>query len=127
MRAKAATVIIVFALLAALSVTEQIAVRRMTDDALGQTAQILSDISAGDMDAAIKKAHALDQAWDKNAKLLEMLVDHGSTDDVRYALSRLIAALEGENHASAMIYAGELEGSVEYVFERQAVSLENLL
>jgi len=127
MRAKIITICICLLLLAGLSAAEQIAVKRITQSALFQTQALMADIREGEMDEAAKKAHALDRTWDKQAKLLEMLVDHGSTDDVRYALSKLIAALEGGDHASAMIYAGELEGSVEHVYERQELTLENLL
>ena len=74
----------------------------------------------------MKKAQSLDRDWDEQAKMLEILVDHGSTDEVRYALSKLIAALESGDYAAAMVYAGELEGGVEHVHERQAFTLENL-
>ena len=56
-----------------------------------------------------------------------MMVDHKSTDDVRYALSRLIGALECGDRTSAMIYAGELEGGIEHVSERQELSVQNIL
>ena len=127
MRGKLCTVIVVALLLAALSVVEQAGVRRITVRALEQFAEIIEDIRSGEMDSAKEKAYALDEAWDRQANLLEILVDHGATDDVRYALSRLIAALEGMDQSSAMIYAGELEGSVEHVLERQVLTLENLL
>ena len=121
-------IMIVSALLLALVCTaEQVAVHRITARAFEQTQEILTAIRAGRLDEAIEKSHALDQAWDERAKFLEMLVDHGSTDEVRYALSRLIAALEAQDAATAMVYASELEGSVEHVFERQELTLENIL
>ena len=55
------------------------------------------------------------------------MVDHSSTDEVRYAFSRLIAALEQEDAATAMVYACELEGAIEHVCERQALTLENII
>lgn len=127
MRAKLITIGVTLLLLAVISITEQIAVRRVTQRALGDTQAILSDIRHGVLADAQEKAHALDEAWDRQAKLLEMMVDHRSTDDVRYALSRLIAALESGDSDAAMIYAGELEGGIEHVHERQALTLENLL
>lgn len=127
MRAKIITIVVSLLLVAGISVIEQISVSRIVRNALEDTKAILADIQAGSIQEAEKKAHALDQAWDEQAKRLEMLVDHGSTDDVRYALSKLIAALEGGDHAAAMIYAGELEGGIEHVHERQALTIENLL
>lgn len=127
MRAKLITIGVTLLLLAAISTTEQIAVRHVTQRALGEAQAILSDIRQGTLAEAQEKAHALDEAWDREAKLLEMLVDHRSTDDVRYALSRLIAALESGDGDAAMIYAGELEGGIEHVCERQALTVENLL
>ena len=115
------------AILAALSVAEQLIVHRVTQSALAQTQSILGDIRTRDFVSANKKAHALDQAWDKQASRLEVLVDHRSTDEVRYALSRLLAALESEDRAAALIYAGELEGGIEHVYERQELSLQNIL
>lgn len=126
MRGKLITILVVLVLLAAISAVEQVSVARITRSALEQTAQIHADIVAGNLNEAKEKAHALDEAWDGKAKYLEILVDHGSTDDVRYALSKLIAALEAGDAPSAQIYAGELEGGVEHVLERQALTLENL-
>ena len=127
MRAKLITIGVTLLLLAAISTTEQIAVRHVTQGALDKAQAILSDIRQGTLADAHEKAHALDEAWDRQAKLLEMMVDHRSTDDVRYALSRLIAALESGDSDDAMIYAGELEGGIEHVCERQVMTLENLL
>lgn len=118
---------VTLALLAALCLLEARVVRRATGEAMAQTQQILADIRAGALAQAKEKAHALDKTWDERASRLEIMVDHGSTDDVRYALSRLLAALEGEDRAAALIYACELEGSVEHVYERQAFTLENML
>jgi len=122
--------IIIFAtllVLTVLSAAEQILVRRMTDEALRQTQEILAYIREARFDDALQLSRDMDLDWDRNAKVLETMVDHGSTDDVRYAFSRLIAALEEQDSATAMVYAGELEGAIEHVFERQAVTLENIL
>lgn len=126
MRIKIVTMIVCILLLAGISVTEQISVSRIAHGALYRTQAILADIRAGELEEAMKKAQSLDRDWDEQAKMLEILVDHGSTDEVRYALSKLIAALESGDYAAAMVYAGELEGSVEHVHERQAFTLENL-
>ena len=126
MRRKLVTIAVVVLMLTALGLVEQIGVRRITDRALAETGALKTAVENGEMDTAKEKAHALDRAWDRQTKWLEMLVDHGSTDDVRYALSRLIAALEAEDRAAALIYAGELEGSIEHVIERQSVTPENL-
>lgn len=126
MRVKLTVMLVALSLLIALSAVEQVAVRRVTDAALLQADEITERIRNGEMQEALKKTHALDEAWDEKAKLLEILVDHGSTDDVRYALSRLIAAIESGDASAAMIYAGELEGGVEHVLERQQLTLENL-
>ena len=126
MRMKIVTMIVCILLIVGISVTEQISVSRIAHGALSRTQAILADIRAGELEEANKKAQSLDRDWDGQAKLLEILVDHGSTDDVRYALSKLIAALESGDYAAAMIYAGELEGGVEHVHERQAFTLENL-
>ena len=37
------------------------------------------------------------------------------------------AALEERDSATAMVYACELEGAIEHVYERQALTLENIL
>lgn len=127
MRRKMVTMVVVGILLALLGTLEQVSVSRLTDDALRQTTAILENLRAGDLAQAMEKARALDRMWDERAGRLEMLIDHGSTDDVRFALSRLIASLEGEDRASALIYASELEGGIEHVFERQEVSPQNVL
>ena len=113
--------------LAFLSAAEQLLVSRLTHSALDETQRITEEIRAQRLEAARSRADALDQAWDREARKLELLVDHSSTDEVRYALSRLLAALEGEDRAGALIYAGELEGALEHVHERQALTFENIL
>lgn len=115
------------AILLLLSAAEQIAVCRITDQALAQAHAIMADIRVESFDAAYEKAHALDRAWDERANVLEMIVDHRSTDEVRYALSKMLAALECRDRAAALIYAGELEGGIEHVLERQELTMQNLL
>lgn len=127
MRKKLITMVAVLVFLALLSALEQISVFRLTDEALAATEDILNDLRAGALDQAMEKSRALDEMWDAKASKVEMLIDHGSIDDVRFALSKLIAALEGEDRASALIYACELEGGIEHVYERQELSVQNLL
>ncbi len=127
MRRKIVTIVMALVFLAAICIAEQLLVRHMTREAMGSTQEVLQLIKEGALDQAYEKSHALDEAWDEHAKVLEVLVDHGSTDDVRYALSRLLAALESGDAAASLIYAGELEGSIEHVCERQALTVENTL
>ena len=117
---------VTLAFLAMISAAEQYAVARVTDSALAETGRIIAHIRERRLDDAAEAARGLDQTWDKQAKWLEMLVDHSSTDDVRYALSKLLAALDGGDEAAALIYAGELEGGIEHVYERQALTVENI-
>ena len=124
---KLVTILVCAALLAALAVTEQRLVSHLTDDALEKTQQILVQIGSGELEEALKKARARDQHWDEHTGGLETMVDHSSTDEVRYALSRLIAALEADDRALALIYASELEGGVEHVRERQVLTVQNIL
>ena len=127
MRAKVLTVLIVLALLGALCATEQISVSRTTNDALAQARVILDLLRADELDEALTRTRALDESWDRRARLLEIFVNHKATDDVRFAFSRLIAAMEGEDRETAMVYAAELEGGIEHVYERQALTVENIL
>ena len=124
---KLVTILGCAALLAALAVTEQRLVSHLTDDALQKTQALTAQIRSGELNDALQKARALDQHWDEHTGGLETMVDHSSTDEVRYALSRLIAALEAEDRALALIYASELEGGVEHVRERQVLSPQNIL
>ena len=122
---KLVTILGCAALLAALAVTEQRLVSHLTDDALQKTQALTAQIRSGELNDALQKARALDQHWDEHTGGLETMVDHSSTDEVRYALSRLLAALESRDKASALIYAGELEGGIEHVYERQEFTLQN--
>lgn len=121
------TIVVVLAVLLSISAMEQTVVNDMTDDALADVAVILDLLRAGDLSTALEKSRQLDVTWDERASRAELIIDHSTTDDVRFALSRLIAALEGEDRASALIYASELEGGIEHVQERQALIPQNLL
>ena len=124
---KLVTILGCAALLAALAVTEQRLVSHLTDDALQKTQALTAQIRSGELNDALQKARALDQHWDEHTGGLETMVDHSSTDEVRYALSCLIAALEAEDRALALVYASELEGGVEHVRERQVLTMQNIL
>lgn len=126
MSRKIITMIVTLSFLVMLSLVEQTAVLRITNRALERTQEIFADIREENMKDGLKKTHDLDQSWDEMAVWLEILVDHRAMDDVRYALSRLIAALEEEDSAMAMVYTGELEGAIEHVYERQALTIENI-
>ena len=118
---------VTLSMLLLVSLLEQTIVLRITNTALAGTQEIIESIREEKMDAAMKKAQEMDASWDEQAKWLEMMVDHNSTDEVRYAFSRLIAALEQEDAATAMVYACELEGALEHVYERQELTIENIL
>lgn len=124
---KLMTILAVALILTALAVVEQRLVTHLTDDALTRISALLELVREGEMETALQKARELDLHWDEHAGELEVLVDHSSTDEVRYGLSRLIAALEAEDRAVALIYASEVEGGIEHVRERQAFSVQNLL
>ena len=126
MKRKILTVIITLTALLLLSLMEQATVLRVTNIAMERTQEILADIRGEELKSGLKKSRDLDRSWDEMAIWLEILVDHSATDEVRYALSRLIAALEEEDTATAMVYASELEGAIEHVYERQALTLENI-
>ena len=115
------------AILILASLLEQTIVLRITNTALSGAKEIIEGIRTGEMKEAAKKAQEMDISWDEQAKWLELMVDHRSTDEVRYAFSRLIAALEQEDAATAMVYACELEGAIEHVYERQTLTLENII
>ncbi|MBQ7886069.1 MAG: DUF4363 family protein [Clostridia bacterium] len=115
------------AILLLLSLLEQTIVLRITDQAIENAQTVIESIRAGELAQAHKKAQEMDVSWDEQAKWLEMMVNHSSTDEVRYAFSRLIAALEQEDSATAMVYACELEGALEHVYERQELTIENVV
>lgn len=109
-----------------LSLLEQTIVLRITNNALDNARKVIECIRTEEMDEAIKKAQEMDVSWDEQAKWLELVVNHSSTDEVRYAFSRLIAALEQKDSDTAMVYACELEGALEHVCERQTLTVENI-
>ena len=118
---------VVLAILLLLSLAEQATVTRITNRVLENAQAVIASIRGGELEEAMKKSQEMDVSWDKQAVWLEMMVDHRSTDEVRYAFSRLIAALEQEDSATAMVYACELEGAIEHVYERQALTVENVI
>ena len=115
------------AILLVLSLLEQTIVLRITNRALENTQQVMEYIRSDEWAKGMKKAQEMDVSWDEQAKWLELMVDHSSTDEVRYAFSRLIAALEQKDASTAMVYACELEGALEHVYERQELTIENIL
>lgn len=127
MSRKIITMAVTIAILLVLSLLEQTIVLRITDSALENARMVIEHIRAGELAQAKKKSQEMDVSWDEQAKWMEMMVNHSSTDEVRYAFSRLIAALDQEDSATAMVYACELEGAIEHVYERQVLTVENII
>ena len=127
MRKKVWTVILTTAILILLSVVEQISVGRLTDDALIRTQELLSLLAQNEMERGLEQAREMDAWWDEEAPNAELIINHEATDDVRFTLSRLVAALEMGDRDDAFVYARELEGNIEHVLERQELSWQNLL
>lgn len=127
MRGKLTIIAAVLLIMGLLCGAEQACVSRATDGTLAGARDVARLLQAGELDGALARARELDARWDEQASLLEMFVNHKATDDVRYAFSRLIAAIEGGDREAALIYAAELDGGVEHVFERQALLIQNVL
>ena len=127
MRKKMITVAATLLLLGLLSMVEQLSVERLTSEAMEKTQEILFLLAQNEPEQGLERARALDAWWDEEAPNAEMIINHAATDDVRFTLSRLIAALEMGDRDDAFVYANELEGNIEHVLERQELSWQNLL
>ena len=127
MRKKIITVAATLLLLGLLSMVEQLSVERLTSEAMEKTQEILFLLAQNEPEQGLERARAMDAWWDEEAPNAEMIINHAATDDVRFTLSRLIAALEMEDRDDAFVYARELEGNIEHVLERQELSWQNLL
>ena len=127
MRKKIITVAATLLLLGLLSMVEQLSVESLTSEAMEKTQEILFLLAQNEPEQGLERARAMDAWWDEEAPNAEMIINHAATDDVRFTLSRLIAALEMEDRDDAFVYANELEGNIEHVLERQELSWQNLL
>lgn len=127
MRKKIITVAATLLLLGLLSMVEQFSVERLTSEAMEKTQEILFLLAQNEPEQGLERARAMDAWWDEEAPNAEMIINHAATDDVRFTLSRLIAALEMGDRDDAFVYANELEGNIEHVLERQELSWQNLL
>lgn len=115
MRKKIITMAATLLLLGLLSAVEQMAVKRLTDDAMARTQEILSLLAQNQTARGLERAREMDTWWDGEAPRVETLINHEATDDVRFTLSRLAAALEMGDRDGAFVYARELEGGIEHV------------
>ena len=127
MRKKMITVAATLLLLGLLSMVEQLSVERLTSEAMEKTQEILFLLAQNEPEQGLERARAMDAWWDEEAPNAEMIINHAATDDVRFTLSRLTAALEMGDRDDAFVYANELEGNIEHVLERQELSWQNLL
>lgn len=127
MRKKIITMAATLLLLGLLSMVEQFSVERLTSEAMEKTQEILFLLAQNEPEQELERARAMDAWWDEEAPNAEMIINHVATDDVRFTLSRLIAALEMGDRDDAFVYANELEGNIEHVLERQELSWQNLL
>ena len=127
MRKKIITVAATLLLLGLLSMVEQLSVERLTSEAMEKTQEILFLLAQNEPEQGLERARAMDAWWDEEAPNAEMIINHAATDDVRFTLSRLVAALEMGDRDDAFVSARELEGNIEHVLERQELSWQNLL
>ena len=123
MRKKMITVAATLLLLGLLSMVEQLSVERLTSEAMEKTQEILFLLAQNEPEQGLERARAMDAWWDEEAPNAEMIINHAATDDVRFTLSRLIAALEMGDRDDAFVYAHELEGNIEHVLERDRKSV----
>ena len=105
MRKKIITMAVTLLLLGLLSAVEQMAVKRLTDDAMARTQEILSLLAQNQTARGLERAREMDAWWDEEAPRVETLINHEATDDVRFTLSRLVAALEMGDRDGAVVYA----------------------
>lgn len=108
MRKKIITVAATLLLLGLLSMVEQLSVERLTSEAMEKTQEILFLLAQNEPEQGLERARAMDAWWDEEAPNAEMIINHAATDDVRFTLSRLIAALEMGDRDDAFVYAHEL-------------------
>lgn len=127
MRKKLITVAATLLLLGLLSGVEQLSVGRLTDEAMARVQEILSLLAQNETEHGLERVREMDAWWDEEAPKAELIINHEATDDVRFTLSRLVAALEMGDRDDAFVYARELEGNIEHVLERQELSWQNLL
>ena len=127
MRKKIITVAVTLLLLGLLSTVEQLSVGGLTSDAMARTQEILFLLAQNEAERGLECAREMDAWWDEEAPNAELIINHAATDDVRFTLSRLVAALEMGDRDDAFVYARELEGNIEHVLERQELSWQNLL
>ena len=127
MRKKIITMAVTLLLVGLLSAAEQISVVRLTSDAMARTQELLFLLGQNEMERGLERANEMDAWWDAEAPKAELIINHTATDDVRFTLSRLVAALEMGDRDDAFVYARELEGGIEHVLERQTLSWQNLL
>lgn len=127
MRKKLITVAATLLLLGLLSGVEQLSVGKLTDEAMARAQEILSLLAQNETEHGLERVREMDAWWDKEAPKAELIINHEATDDVRFTLSRLVAALEMGDRDDAFVYARELEGNIEHVLERQELSWQNLL
>ena len=82
MRKKIITMAVTLLLLGLLSAVEQMAVKRLTDDAMARTQEILSLLAQNQTARGLERAHEMDAWWDEEAPRVETLINHEATDDV---------------------------------------------
>ena len=76
MRKKIITMAVTLLLLGLLSAVEQMAVKRLTDDAMARTQEILSLLAQNQTARGLERAHEMDAWWDEEAPRVETLINH---------------------------------------------------
>ena len=103
MRKRIITMAVTLLLLGLLSAVEQTAVKWLTGDAMARTQEILSLLVQNQTAHGLERAREMDAWWDEEAPKVETLINHEATDDVRFTLSRLVAALEMGDRDGAFV------------------------
>ena len=79
MRKKIITMAVTLLLLGLLSAVEQMAVKRLTDDAMARTQEILSLLAQNQTARGLERAREMDAWWDEEAPRVETLINHEAT------------------------------------------------
>lgn len=127
MRGMTVTVAVTFALVLAIGLLCGGYSQRASEEFKVRIEEIAALLGQEQWKEALSLCRETEQHWEEKGRTLAMWVNHEDVDDVSVGLAQLRVAIQGQERYFALLYAAELEEALTLIYQRDALTLKNVL
>jgi len=127
MKANLWTIFIAVLLVAVIGGYANLTARRLTEEYGRETDAIIALVENGEMTAGYEKAAAMKIKWAKDSRTLQLIAHHEDLKRVDAHIQMLEAGFGSQDRGIALDALNGLEADFEAIYQREAITLENII